>query len=191
MQALVASIRDVKLRRRVDEVEEEFEDGFAFDDSDGRTALYELTLPSFTLGKKLYGNARYDIDGVYRNQTGTDAMGYSYVGKRSQTEWLDENLKEIQTGLDKTLGLGNGRIASWSRDMKRLLVEVGPHTRAEMAATLGRGRAGAEPALRRLRSLIERQLVRYTPAVDQPLDVTGEGARQLRRADQAAYGRWA
>jgi dipeptidyl aminopeptidase/acylaminoacyl peptidase len=102
----------------------------AFDDSDGRTALYELTLPSFTLGKKLYGNARYDIDGVYRNPTGTDAMGYSYVGKRSQTEWLDENLKEIQTGLDKTLGLGNGRIASWSRDMKRLLVEVGTPSQA-------------------------------------------------------------
>ena len=34
MQALVASIRDVKLRRRFDEDEEEFEDGFAFDDSD-------------------------------------------------------------------------------------------------------------------------------------------------------------
>ena len=102
----------------------------AFDDSDGRMALYELSLPSFKLGKKLYGDARYDIDTVYKTQAGSDAMGYSFVGKRLQVEWLDANFKDIQTGLDTTLGAGNGRIVSWSRDMKRLLVEVGTPSQA-------------------------------------------------------------
>ena len=108
------------------------EDGVAvaIDDSDGRNAVYELSLPSFTIGKKLFGNARYDVDDVISNPAGTDVVGYAYVGKRSQIEWLDENLKDIQTGLDKTLGVGNGRIISWSRDRKRLLVEVGMPSQA-------------------------------------------------------------
>ena len=108
------------------------EDGvaIAIDDSDGRNAVYELSLPSFTIGKKLFGNARYDVEDVISNQAGTDVVGYVYVDRRSHIEWLDENLKDIQTGLDKTLGAGNGRIISWSRDRKRLLVEVGMPSQA-------------------------------------------------------------
>ena len=102
----------------------------AFDDGDGRDAVYELSLPSFSVGKKLFGNARYDIEDVIPDQEGTGIAGFAYVGKRQQIEWLDADLKEIQTGLDKTLGAGNGRIISWNRDRTRLLVEVGTPSQA-------------------------------------------------------------
>lgn len=76
----------------------------------------------------------------------------------------------------------------------RLLIERGPHTEMEIRQSC-RGR-GAVAAGRRLARLLDRGLV----AVEDPsnyhgpagiYDVTGEGARQLRRADEAAYGRWA
>ena len=102
----------------------------AFDDGDGRDAVYELSLPSFSVGKKLFGNARYDIEDVIPDQAGTGIAGFAFIGKREQIEWLDEDLKEIQAGLDKTLGAGNGRIISWNRDRTRLLVEVGTPSQA-------------------------------------------------------------
>jgi dienelactone hydrolase len=97
----------------------------ASDDGDGREGVYELALPSFTLGKKLYGDPRYDVDAIYKNEAGTDVAGYSVIDKRERIDWIDENLKDIQTGLNHTLGAGNARIVSFSRDRKKLLVEVG------------------------------------------------------------------
>jgi dipeptidyl aminopeptidase/acylaminoacyl peptidase len=97
----------------------------AFDDSDGRDAIYELALPSFKLGKKLFGDARYDLDGFVPNPALNDLSGIEITDKRDRYEWLDPDLKDLQDGLDKTLGSGNSRIISWSRDRKKLLVHFG------------------------------------------------------------------
>jgi len=102
----------------------------AFDDGDGREAVYELSLPSFTLGKKVVGDQRYDVETIITNQAGNDLAGFRVVDKRSHIEWLDPNLKDVQSGLDQTLGAGNGRIVSWSRDRKKILVEVGTPSQA-------------------------------------------------------------
>ena len=102
----------------------------ALDDSDGRDAIYEVSLPEFGLGKRLHGDPRYDVDDVILNSSGTDIIGYSVIERRARTEWLDAGLKEIQEGLDKTLGAGNARIVSWSRGFERLLVEVGTPSQA-------------------------------------------------------------
>lgn len=71
----------------------------------------------------------------------------------------------------------------------RLLVERGEHSRDEIEAALERTVAGAAPAVRRLPTLWARGLVEHLTGG--AIDITGEGARQLRRADEAAYGRWA
>ena len=102
----------------------------AIDDGDGRDAVYELALPSFTLGKKLLGDEHYDVDVVVANAAGNDLAGIGLVDKRAHIQWLDANLKDVQSGLDQTLGVGNGRIVSWSRDRKKLLVEVGTPSQA-------------------------------------------------------------
>jgi dipeptidyl aminopeptidase/acylaminoacyl peptidase len=102
----------------------------AMDDGDGRDAVYELSLPSFKLGKKLIGDAQYDVDGMIPTLDGSDMAGIALVDKREHIQWLDANLKDIQSGLDQTLGVGNGRIVSWSRDRKKLLVEVGTPSQA-------------------------------------------------------------
>lgn len=98
---------------------------FAIDDGDGRDAVYELELPSFKLGRKVFGDGRYDVDRIVANSASNDLSGVEITEKHRRFEWFDADLKEIQTGLDKTLGPGNARIISWSRDRKKLLVEVG------------------------------------------------------------------
>jgi dipeptidyl aminopeptidase/acylaminoacyl peptidase len=96
----------------------------AFADGDGRDGVYELALPSFTLGKKLFGDARYDVDAILLNQSGDGLAGIAITEKRSRVEWLDPTFKEIQGDLDKTVGPGNAEIISWSRDRTKLLVRV-------------------------------------------------------------------
>lgn len=102
----------------------------AIDDSDGHDSLYELALPSFTNGRKIFGDARYDLDGVALNEAGTDALGVSYVERKPRMKWFDPELDDIQSALDKTLGAGNNRIISWSRDRQKLLIEVGDASQA-------------------------------------------------------------
>jgi dienelactone hydrolase len=94
-------------------------------DDGGRDEIYEMDLPSFTLGKKLFGDARYDVDDVIANTEGNDLDGIEITDKRSRVEWLNPEIKAIQKDLDSTLGAGNAEIVSWSRDHKKLLVRVG------------------------------------------------------------------
>ena len=94
-------------------------------DDGGRDEIYEMDLPSFTLGKKLFGDARYDVENVIANSTGTDVDGIEIIDKRYRVEWLNPDLKAVQKDLDSTLGAGNAQILSWSRDRKKLLVRVG------------------------------------------------------------------
>ena len=102
----------------------------AFDDGEGRDAVYELALPAFTLGRKVFGDARYDVESIITNSAGNDVGGIRVVDKRNHIQWLDPDLKEVQSELDQTLGAGNARIVSWSRDRKKLLVEVGGPSQA-------------------------------------------------------------
>ena len=102
----------------------------AFDDGDGRDAVYEMSLPSFALGKKLLSDPRYDIETIVTNPAGNDVAGFRVTDKRNHIQWLDPDLKDIQSGLDQTLGAGNGRIISWSRDRKKILVDVGTPAQA-------------------------------------------------------------
>lgn len=102
----------------------------AFADEDGREAVYQLALPSFTLGKKLFGNDRYDVDGMIVNQRGDDVAGIAIIENRSKVEWFDPALKDIQQSLDQTAGPGNAKIISWSRDRTKLLVRIGTASQA-------------------------------------------------------------
>jgi dienelactone hydrolase len=94
-------------------------------DDGGRDEIYEMELPSFTLGRKLFGDARYDVEDIVTNSDGNDLDGIAIIDKRSRVEWLNADLKAIQKDLDSTLGVGKADIISWSRDRKRLLVRVG------------------------------------------------------------------
>jgi dipeptidyl aminopeptidase/acylaminoacyl peptidase len=102
----------------------------ALDDGEGQDAVYELHLPDFKIGKKVFGDAKYDVDDVVANPAENDLSGIQVIGHYPRIEWLDPSFKEIQDDLDKTLGRGNSRIVSWSRDRTRLLVEVGRPSQA-------------------------------------------------------------
>lgn len=95
------------------------------DDSSGWDAVHSLSLPSFALGEKLFGVPGYDVDGVVSNPTRDGMSGVSFIDQGEKTAWLEPGLKELQGGLDHTLGAGKARIVSLSRDAKQLLVAVG------------------------------------------------------------------
>jgi dipeptidyl aminopeptidase/acylaminoacyl peptidase len=97
----------------------------AIDDHEGRAAVYEMQLPSFTMVRKIAGDANYDIDDLIPTADGTDLSGYIVTDHREHEVWLDPFLQDLQHGLDQTLGAANGRIVSWDRNRRKLLVKVG------------------------------------------------------------------
>jgi dipeptidyl aminopeptidase/acylaminoacyl peptidase len=99
--------------------------GVVLDDTSGREAVYDVTLPGMALGKMIYGSPKYDVDGVVVDQAGTGIDGISITDHTSRIEWLNPRFKELQDNLDKTLGAGHSQIVSWNRDRTRLLVHVG------------------------------------------------------------------
>lgn len=102
----------------------------AIDDSDGRDALYEVSLPDLTLGKRLFGLDRYDIDGVIENSTGTDVDGVSITDTFDHVSWLSPAMQAIQADADRAVGNRHARIVSRSADGNRMLVEVGSASQA-------------------------------------------------------------
>ncbi len=102
----------------------------AISDDGGRNEVYELNLPSFTLGKKVFGDAKYDVEDVIRNAGSDEIDGIVIVDRKMRVDWLNPNLKAVQKDLDTSLGVGNAQIVSWSRDRTKLLVEVGDPSQA-------------------------------------------------------------
>jgi dipeptidyl aminopeptidase/acylaminoacyl peptidase len=102
----------------------------AIADDGGRNEVYELNLPSFTLGKKLFGDAKYDVEDVIANAGSDDVDGILVIDRKVRVDWLNPNLKAVQKDLDSSLGAGNAQIVSWSRDRSKLLVEVGDASQA-------------------------------------------------------------
>ena len=97
----------------------------AIDDHDGRYEVYEMALPSFALGKKIFASTKYDTDRLYVSPAGNDLLGIGVIEKNLRTEWLDPRLKSVQTEVDAMSGVGNGRIVDWSDDFNKVLVQIG------------------------------------------------------------------
>ena len=97
----------------------------AIDDTDGRDALYEVSLPDLKRGKKVFGHDVYDIDGVVENAAGTDVEGVRLTDTYEHVSWLDPDMRTAQESADKAVGNRHARIISRSADKTRMLVEVG------------------------------------------------------------------
>lgn len=102
----------------------------AISDHNGFNEVYELNLPSFTFGKKLFGARGYDVAAVVENPARDDIAGIGYIEKSERTVWLDPQFRDIQTSLDKTFGDGVARLVSWERQATRLLIELGKPSQA-------------------------------------------------------------
>lgn len=84
----------------------------AFDDEDGFTAVYEVSLPDLRLGKKLYALEGYDVDAIIDNADENDVIGASVTGQFGRSVWFDERLKELQKAIDGSIGDRRARIVS-------------------------------------------------------------------------------
>ena len=102
----------------------------AFDDEDGYTAVYEVSLPDLKLGRKLYGLEGYDVDGIVDNAQENDVIGASVTDRFGRSVWFDPQLKELQGAIDGSIGDRRARIVSWNRPQTRFLVEVGTPSQA-------------------------------------------------------------
>ncbi len=102
----------------------------AIDDTDGRSALYEVSLPDLTLGKRVWGSDAYDIDDVVTNRAANGLEGISITERAARTEWIDPALKEIQRQIDAAVAPRTAAIVSRNADRTRLLVLVGSPSQA-------------------------------------------------------------
>ncbi|MEO7409741.1 MAG: S9 family peptidase [Sphingomicrobium sp.] len=100
------------------------------DDRDGRYEVYELALPSFTLGRKIFAVPAYDTGTLYLNAAGNDLIGVGLTEKKYRVTWFDPAMKQLQGDLDALAPPGEARIIDWSDDLKTTLVRVGGASQA-------------------------------------------------------------
>lgn len=97
----------------------------AVSDSEGFDAVYELSLPDLTLGRKIFGVEGFDVDGIIETRAGDGIAGIRYTGDRARIEWMDPVMRDAQANLELSVGAGRATIMSWNRDRTKLLVHVG------------------------------------------------------------------
>ena len=97
----------------------------AVSDRDGFDAVYEMSLPDLTLGRRLFAVEGYDVDAIYPTAAGDRIAGVAYTAERPTVHWRDPAMRQAQGGLDATFGVGRAHIMSWSRDRSKLLAHVG------------------------------------------------------------------
>ena len=97
----------------------------AISDRDGFDAVYEMSLPDLTLGRRLFSVEGYDIDDLYPSPAGDRIAGVAYTAERFTVHWRDPTLLRVQTSLESTFGAGRVQIISWNRDRSKLLAHVG------------------------------------------------------------------
>jgi dipeptidyl aminopeptidase/acylaminoacyl peptidase len=91
---------------------------------DGFSAVYELDLKTMTLGKKVFGIPRYDVDGISGGIADDHLEAVYTTQARSKNYYFDPDLKEIQLGLDEAFGAGNAVIASTDHKREMVVVNV-------------------------------------------------------------------
>jgi dipeptidyl aminopeptidase/acylaminoacyl peptidase len=93
---------------------------------EGYHAAYELDLKTMQIGKKLFGLAGYDIDDVAPTPEGNALEAVAVTEKRSRYYFFTPRLKEIQSGLEETFGLGNVSILSSDKGREMIVFHAAP-----------------------------------------------------------------
>ncbi|WP_300973556.1 alpha/beta fold hydrolase [Sphingomonas sp. LHG3406-1] len=92
---------------------------------EGRNAVYELDLKTMELGRKVFGDAKYDVSGMLSNRDDNALEGVAITRNRSEMMWFDPLLKEIQAVLDETAGgPGMATLVSADESRKNILFHV-------------------------------------------------------------------
>lgn len=88
----------------------------------GRFALYKYDLKTQTIGEPLFESPDVDLDDVYYNSITGDVSAVKYQDDRSRVFWLEPEMKQLQTKLDRAIPSSVNVPVGWSHDEKRVLV---------------------------------------------------------------------
>lgn len=90
----------------------------------GRYGLYRYDFSSDSLGEAVFEHPQVDIEDFSESFDGEITAVY-YTDDRARVEWLVPRMKELQEIIDKALPGRINRVASMSRDRKKMLVWTG------------------------------------------------------------------
>ena len=76
---------------------------YGFDNQDGRSALYSISLDGNLTRKLVTANAQVDVDGLIRIGRQRRVVGVSYVTDKRTAEFFDPELQKLRTALGKAL----------------------------------------------------------------------------------------
>ena len=102
------------------------DNALAFQDNpQGRSAIYEIDLKTQQDLRTVYTAPEgSEVEGAIVSDDGKTLLGVRYGGKQSGTFWLDPELSEIQSAIDKSVPGRSARIVSLSADRSRMIVII-------------------------------------------------------------------
>lgn len=89
-----------------------------------RGALYEIDLPSASLGEMKYLPPEGEIQSILHTRGAERFLGVRYAGVRNHTVWFDEKFKQLQATLDEKFPDAVARILDMSSNERVFLVLV-------------------------------------------------------------------
>lgn len=102
---------------------------YGFENKDGRSALYSITLDDSLTRKLVFAHPEVDVDGLVRIGRQSRVVGVSYATDKRVTEFFDPELQRLRTALGKALpGKPMVTFTDASADEKKLLLFAGGDT---------------------------------------------------------------
>lgn len=92
---------------------------------EGRLGVYELDLNTMELGRKVFGDPKFDIDGITSNREGNALERVRVTRNAAEDVWFDPHMREVQAVLDDIVGRGNSRVVSVDRARKNIVFFAG------------------------------------------------------------------
>ena len=103
---------------------------YTIHDATGFDEVYEMSLPNFALGKKIYSRPGYDVSALDLTPTRDGLAGADVVGSKVHSEWFDPRYQSVQAMLDQSFGKDNAEIVSQDRSGTKMIVTAGPPNQA-------------------------------------------------------------
>ncbi len=95
------------------------------DDDNGFTAVYEVDMTTQSTVRTVFSAPKgTEVERAWLSADGKTVLGYGTSAADSMMQWIDPQIAEVQTQIDKSVPNRKARILSFNRDRTRMLISI-------------------------------------------------------------------
>jgi dipeptidyl aminopeptidase/acylaminoacyl peptidase len=92
---------------------------------EGIDKVYKIDMTTLEMVETVFETEGFDVQGLRTRDNGGRLLGFSTFDGTRGIEWVDPEMKEIQSALDANFGENMSSIVDYSDDLSTMIVEIG------------------------------------------------------------------